>query len=271
MWVLGNQPCAEVSGGIDVGSPFASYGTYNPSFTGGDPAQFAGGGLDGSPDLQFAQIALPAHTKGDQYNIRVDYNAGKNQFSANTFLTFYHTLAADAGAEGRPSADYGTKNFSPSGFLSWVRTINPTMLNEARVNFTRYGYNGITSNPQVNFAIPRIEIQNVIPTQGQRIMFGAPQGDTSPGIVAQNTFAFRDVLSKVIGNKALKFGFEYTHEQDNDSLIGGARPDQVFQGLWNFANGTPIFEQIEVNPLTGAAPDHADSIFKQRTTGFCAK
>ena len=102
-------------------------------------------------------------------------------------------------------------------------------------------------------------------------MFGAPQGDTSPGIVAQNTFAFRDVLSKVMGNKAWKFGFEYTHEQDNDSLIGGARPDQVFQGLWNFANGTPIFEQIEVNPLTGGAPTTRGQYFRSSTYGLFAQ
>jgi hypothetical protein len=267
LWMQANQPCAVVGTGVDIGSPGASYGTYINSFGNNCPPpgvfpncpppippNFVGGGLDGSPDVEFAQISLPATTSGNQYNIRVDYNAGKNLFSANTFLTFYNTLAADAGADGRPMADFGTKNFSPSGFLSWVRTINPTTLNEARFNFTRYGYNGITSNPQVNFAIPRIEIQGLPLPGGQRIMFGAPQGDTSPGIVAQNTFAFRDVLSKVIGNKALKFGFEYSHEQDNDSLIGGARPDQVFNGLWNFANGTPIFEQIEVNPLTGAAP-----------------
>jgi hypothetical protein len=254
LWVQATQPCAVVAGGIDIGSPFSTYGNYNPSFTAGDPAQFAGGGLDGSPDLQFAQIALPATTAGNQYNARVDYNAGKNLFSANTFLTFYNTVAADAAAQGRPMADFGTKNFSPSGFLSWVRTINSTTLNEARFNFTRYGYNGISSNPQVNFAIPRIEIQGLPLPAGQRIRYGAAQGDTSPGILAQNTYAFRDVLSKVLGSKALKFGFEYTHEQDNDALIGGARPDQVFNGLWNFANGTPIFEQIEVNPLTGAAP-----------------
>lgn len=267
LWILANQPCAVVNGGIDIGSPFATYGIYNPSFTGGSPAQFAGGGLDGSPDLEFAQIALPATTKGDQYNIRVDYNAGKNAFAANTFLTFYHTLSADAGAAGRPMADFGTKNFSPSGFLSWTRTINSTTVNEARFNFTRYGYNGITSNPQVNFAIPRIEIQGLPTPGGQRILYGAEQGDTSPGIVAQNTFAFRDVVLKQLGNKGLKFGFEYTHEQDNDSLIGGARPDQVFQGPWNFANGTPIFEQIEVNPLTGAAPITRGQYFRNSTYG----
>src|SRR5450631_2802868 len=254
LWIAATQPCAVVGGGIDIGSPNLTYGTYNPSFTGGDPGQFAGGGLDGIPDLQFAQIALPASTVGNQYNIRVDYNAGKNLFSANTFLTFYNTIAADGAAQGRPSADFGTKNFSPSGFLSWVRTLSPTTLNEARFNFTRYAFNGITSNPQVNFAIPRIEIQGLPLPGAQRIRYGAAQGDDSPGILAQNTFEFRDVLSKMVGTKAFKFGFEYSHEQNNDALIGGARPDQVFQGMWNFANGTPIFEAIEVNPLTGAAP-----------------
>ena len=48
----------------------------------------------------------------------------KNLFSANTFLTFLHTLSADASAEARPMADYpNSRFFSPSGFLSWVRTL----------------------------------------------------------------------------------------------------------------------------------------------------
>jgi hypothetical protein len=134
------------------------------------------------------------------------------------------------------------------------------MLNEARFNFTRYGYNGITSNPQVNFAIPRIEVQGMRLPEGQRIRNGASQGDTSPGILAQNTYAFRDVLAKVMGNKALKFGFEFSREQDNDALIGGARPDQVFDGFWNFANGTPIFEAIEVKSTHRRRTHHTGTV-----------
>ena len=57
------------------------------------------------------------------------------------------------------------------------------------------------------------------------------QGDNSPAITGENTFAFRDMLSKMIGNKAFKFGFEFSREQDNDGLIGGARPDLVFKDL----------------------------------------
>ena len=245
-----NPPICNVVGtGMDVGSPIGPYNTYDPTST---FSNGVGGGLDGIPDLEIATVYLPASTKGDQYNARVDYNAGKDLFSANVYLTHLTTFAADGSAQGRPNADYGNKDFSPSGFLSWIRTINPTMLNEARFNFTRYAFNGITANPQVDWAIPRIEIQGF--PGGERVRYGAQQGDNSPEIAAENTFAFRDVLSKVIGNKALKFGFEYSHEQDNDELIGGARPDQVFQGPWNFANGTPIFEAIEVDPITGGPP-----------------
>ncbi len=281
LWVLGNQPCAVVNGGLDVGSPGASYGTYINSFgnscvdppacTMQIPPNYVGGGLDGVPDLEFAQIAIPATTSGNQYNARVDYNRGKNVFSVNTFLTFLNTLSASSAAQSRPMADYRLKDFSPSGFLSWVRTISPTMVNEARFNFTRYGYNGISDNPQVNWAIPLIEIQNAIPTQSQRIDYGAPQGDTNPAIVAENTFAFRDVLSKVIGNTAWRFGFEYSHEQDNDGLIGGARPDQVFQGLWNWANGTPIFEAVEANPITGGPPTTRPQYYRSSIYGVFAQ
>jgi outer membrane receptor protein involved in Fe transport len=256
--------CVVVGNGVNVGSPINSYRQYDQT------SQFSndvGGGLDPTtPDLYFAQIAIPASTQGNQYNIRVDYNQGKNLFSVNTFLTYYTTISADAAAQSRPSADYGTKNFSPSGFLSWIRTISPTTLNEARFNFTRYAYNGITANPQVNWAIPRIEIQGF--PFGDRVRYGAQQGDNTPAIAAENTYAFRDVLAKVFGNQALKFGFEYSGEEDNDRLIGGARPDQVFQGPWNFANGTPIFEAIEVNPITGAAPVKRPQYFRSRNLGL---
>jgi hypothetical protein len=254
--------CNVVGTGMDIGSPIGPYNTYDPTST---FSNGVGGGLDGVPDIENATVYLPASTEGDQYNGRVDYNAGKNLFSANVYLTYLTTLAADASAEGRPNADYGTKDFSPSGFLSWIRTIDPTTLNEARFNFTRYGFNGITANPQVNWAIPRAEIQGF--PSGDRIRYGAQQGDNTPEIAAENTFAFRDVLSKVFGNKALKFGFEYSHGQDNDELIGGARPDQVFQGPWNFANGTPIFEQIEVNPITGSAPIARPQYFRSSIYG----
>lgn len=241
-------PCQDVSGGVNLGSPTGAFGTYedNPS----------GGGLTTVPEFEFAQIALPAHTTGNQYNVRVDYDRGNDRFTASTFLTYLNKLTSDSAAQGRPMADFNSHPFSPAGFLGWSRTISSTMVNDARFNFTRFAFDDVSANPQINFAIPRTEVQGIFPN-GQRLIFGAAQGDTSPGIFAQNTFAFRDVLAMIHNQHSLKFGFEFDREQDNDNLLGGARPDFVFQGPWNFANGAPIFEQIEVDPLTGGPTQSA--------------
>lgn len=242
---------------INIGSPGGTYGTYINSFNGGVPGQVAGG-LTSTPEFSFAQIVLPSSQSGDQYNARADYVMGRNTFSLSTFLTHFNSFSADGSEQGRPSADINSKRFSPSGFLSWVTVFSPTTTNEARFNFTRFAFNQLTANPQTNYAIPEIEIQNAFPGFGDRIRYGSQQGSGSPGIFAQNTFAFRDQVSHIYGQHSLRFGLEITREQDNDNTdIGAARPDQVFQGPWNFANGTPIFEEIVVNPLTGGAPQTA--------------
>jgi hypothetical protein len=246
-WIAANQPCQVVNGGVDVGSPGLSYGTYIPSF---NNPNFTGGGLDGIPDFQFARLSLPSHNDGNQYNARVDYHVGANQFSGSTFLTYYNSIGP--GPQSRPMGDIHSNRFSPSGFLSWVRTISPSMMNEARFNFTRYGFNELSSSPNVNWAIPRTEIQGLPIPGGQRIIFGADRGDTTPGVFAENTFAFRDILQWIRGQHSMKFGMDVAHQQNNDHLTyGSSRPDYVFQGPWNFANGAPIYEAINVNPATG--------------------
>ncbi len=241
---------------INIGSPGASYGTYINSFGSGTvPANLVGGGLTTLPEFEFAQQTLPANNSGDQYNARVDLTVGRSTFSASTFLTYFNALDAQGAEQGRPMADVNSKRFSPSAFLAWVFAIDPTTSNEARFNFTRFAFNQVTANPQTNYGFPLIEIQNAFPGFGDRIRYGAPQGSGSPGIFAENTFSLRDMVTKIYGRHAFRFGVEYTREQDNDNTdIGAARPDMVFQGPWNFANGTPIFEQIVVNPLTGGAP-----------------
>jgi len=248
--------CQLVGNAVNIGSPTGTYGTYldgGPSGTCPNNIQ-CGGGLSNVPEFEYAQLYLPAKTSGNQYNARVDYNMGRSVFSVNTFFTKYNQIAADASAQGRPLADYNSDRFTPSGFLGWIFNFSSTLVNEARFNFTRWAYNDISANPQINWAIPRTEIQSALPS-GQRIVFGAAQSDDSPAIFAQNTFAFRDVVSKVFNQHAFRFGFEYSHFQNNDDELGGARPDIVFQGPWNFANGTAIYEGVNVNPATGGAPN----------------
>jgi len=267
LWIMANQPCAVVNGGVDIGSPGGTFGTYIPSFTPG-PNQFSAGGLDGIPDLVFAELALPVIQSGDQYNARVDYTRGRNTFSASTFLTRFRIVSSDGVAQGRPMSDITDKRFNPSGFLSWSTTISPSLINEARFNFTRFAFNELTSNPGVNFGIPRTEIQGLPLPGAQRIIFGAQQGDTTPGIFGQNTFAFRDLVTKIHGAHVMRFGIDGDRAQDNSNLNGNARPDYVFQGPWNLANGTPIFEAIGVNPSTGGPPTTKPLYFRETDIGL---
>ncbi len=242
---FGSTPCQVIGNALNVGSPLGPYGTY--------PSAADGAGLTSIPEFEYAETVQPQHTSGNQYNARIDYDRGRNTFTGSTFLTYYNNLEADPSAQDRPDADYNTHRFSPSAFFSWISSLSPTVVNEARVNFTRYAYNDVAANPQIDWAIPRTEIQTFLPF-AERIRYGAAQGDDSPGIFAQNTFAFRDQISVQHNQHALRFGVEADREQDNSNLLGGSRPDIVFNSPWDFANGAAIFEQIEVNPLTGAAP-----------------
>jgi outer membrane receptor protein involved in Fe transport len=257
-----NDPtqCQAVTGGLDVGSPTGATGQYVPL----DSTHFAGGGLDGFPDIEFVQLALPSSTNGNQYNWRLDFNQGKNQFAFSTYLTRANNLGSDAGGRSRPQADIAQKPQNQTEALTWIRTLTSTMVNEARFNFTRFGFNQVDANPNVNFGIPRVEIEGY---NFDRIRFGPDRSETTPAIFSQNTYNFRDSLSKVIHTHALKVGFDLGAEQDNNNLLGGARPLYSNFRLWNFANDTPIFESINADPRVGG-PANGQRYLRSKATAF---
>src|SRR6266702_3804519 len=257
-----NDPtqCQAVTGGLDVGSPTGATGQYVPL----DGAHFAGGGLDGIPDIQFVQLSLPSSTNGNQYNWRLDYNRGKDQFAFSTYLTRANNLGSDAGGRSRPQGDIAQKPQNQTEALAWIRLLSPTLVNEARFNFTRFSFNQVTANENVNFGIPRVEIEGY---SFDRIRFGADRSESTPAVFSQNTYNFRDTLSKVIRAHALKFGFDLSAEQDNNNLLGGARPLYSNVRLWNFANSTPIFEAINADPRNGG-PANGQRYLRSKATAF---
>ncbi|MGH8525025.1 MAG: TonB-dependent receptor domain-containing protein, partial [Gammaproteobacteria bacterium] len=115
----------------------------------------------------------------------------------------------------------------------------------------------VKSLSNTDLGIPRVEVEGYpLPgSQGGRIRFGAPRGENTPAIFAQNTYEFRDTLTWVRGSQAYKFGAEFRREQNNSNSLGGARPLFSFSGLFNLANDTPIFEAIATNPNTGVPTD----------------
>jgi len=258
-----NRPCRVINGRLDIGSPTGSTGQYVGL---GNPG---GGGLDNVPDLELAVIGLPNQLRGNQYNTRIDFSPStNNQFAVSTYFTKRNDLNSDLGAQGRPIADLRFRPLNSAATLTWIHTISATTLNEARANFTRFAANQVQDSSNTNFGIPRIEVEGLpLNPPGERIRFGAPRAETTPGVFAQNTFEVRDTLTKVVSTHALRFGIEIRKEQNNNNLVGGARPLFSFSGLFNLANETPIFESINTDPTTGLPAD-AQRYFRTSDYGF---
>jgi Carboxypeptidase regulatory-like domain/TonB dependent receptor len=250
-YAANSTACRQVAGGLDIGSPTGARGQYVLS------SNSIGGGLDGIPDIQFAQIAVPTTSKGNQYNLRFDFNpTQKDTFTISSYRSRFFGAQAQAESNARPEADITTFPANSLLTLTYTRTLSPTMLNEARFNATRFAFNELESSSTTNFGIPKIQIEafGLPGPLNKVIQFGAPYSETTPGIFAENTFEFRDTLRKVWGNQGLSFGVEIRKEQDNNNLVGAARPLYTFGGLFNFANDTPLFYQIAANPQTGGPP-----------------
>src|ERR1051326_1927457 len=241
--------CKQLAGGLDIGSPLGATSQYLPF------SDLFGGPLDNIPDIQFAQIATPEVSQGNQYNPRIDINlTSKDTLTFSSYLSRFHAHQSDTdiGAGARPMADVETKPKNSFAMVTYNRIISASTINEFRVNATRFAFNELQSSSQTNFGLPRIEIEDLpLPS---RIKFGPPWSETTPGVFAENTYELDEVLRHTRGNHALSFGGGYRKEQNNDNVNGGARPLFTFAGLFNFANGAPLFYQINADPQTGGPP-----------------
>ena len=244
--------CQNVSGGFDLGSPARAQGQY---------VRFdmpLGGGFDGIPDVQYALIETPSSFEGNQYFTRIDYNiTQKDNFAFSLFITPVTQLTSDSAGQSRPGNDILGDRLNYNAAFIYTRNISSTTINEARFNITKWGFNEEKSNPNINFGIPRIEIEGFLPN-GDRLRFGAPRGENTPGIISERQLDFRDTVTTIFGNHALKVGGVYRLDLNDNTGTGGARPVYSFVRPWNFANDTPIFEAINADfngqPQANGAP-----------------
>ncbi|MET0624956.1 MAG: TonB-dependent receptor [Pyrinomonadaceae bacterium] len=248
--------CQVLAGGLDIGKPAGAAGQYL-TFN-----NLNGGGLDGIPDIQFVQLAVPTVSRGNQFNPRLDFVISeRDNLTFSSYFSRFEGLGGDSAGRSRPMGDIRTEPRNLFGTATWTHVISQTMVNEARVNATRYAYNEIESSAETNFGIPRIEIESM---PGDRLRFGAPWAETTPGVFAENTFEFRDTLRWVRGSMGWSFGVEARKEHDNNDLSGGSRPLYTFAGLFNFVNDAPLFYQINADPRTGG-PAESQRYFRSST------
>lgn len=228
--------------------------------------------LDGIPDVTFARVAFPSSTKGNQYNTRVDYNRGNDQFAVSTYFTTLSDFAASR--SGRPFQDVLFEPFNSAATATWIRTISPTLLNEARFNFTRFHDDEVKSLGAANLSVPALNTNGFNFTGGPGL--GVPGGgglnygiDSGlPKILTQNTFEVRDTMTWVRGNQAFKFGGEVRLEQDDSNRRIRSRPEFSFDNILSLANDAPFFENTQdIDPLTGGPPD-SQRYFRTSSYGF---
>ena len=226
--------CTVVGNGLDIGSITGATGTYVP-FSNATTR-------DGVADVQLAQLQNLSKFTGNQYNGRVDYQlTEKDKLTFSSYIVPNSAFRSDTSAQSRPQADINSKRLSYALGFIYNRTISASTTNEARFNMTRWGFDETKTNPTANLGLPRIEIEGFF---SDRLRFGFPSSPNTPGIINEKQLDFRDTLTNVWGNHILKFGGEYRKDLNSNGEVGGARPLYSFHRLWNFANGTPIFEQI---------------------------
>ena len=254
----GGPYCQPVSGGVDIGSPTpggaSQLGVYTPSDN-SNLATFVGGGLDGNADMQYAQLLVPNHSRGNQFNGRIDwYATAKDQFAGSVYVTKLDNYGTSGANDSRPQSDVPFKPLNSAATLIYIHTFSPSWMNELRGNVTRFAENALRDGGgTINYGIPFINVQGM--PFSNTVNFGVQQGSTNPAIFAENTYGIRDQVTHTFGSHVLRFGGDIRFEQDNDKLSGTTRPVYAMQGLWNFANDAPIFESIAASTITGAAPN----------------
>lgn len=239
------------SQGLDIGSPIrAPLGTPDPTFGASATPFGVGGGLDGIPDIAFVQTTNPSLNTNTQYQGRIDFQATKSDLV--TFSIYWvPTSATSFNANARAANLFNSDRQNESGALVWDHTFSPTLINEARGNVSRFYFNELTTNPQEPFGLPQDVLSNSIGNIGGfTFIFGA----NGPGIFYKTQYSFRDVVTKVFGSQTLKFGFEYTKDQNEDvsAGTGAAIPQYFFNNLFDLLNDAPFQENGVFNPETGA-------------------
>jgi hypothetical protein len=242
------KTCQVVNGGLDIGS----LPPGGASQLGVFPAAPYGAGLDGIADVENVQLFVPSHSRGNQFNGRVDYNlTQKDLIAGSVYFTKLDSYGISGTAGSRPQADVPFKPLNSAGTLIYLHTFSPAWLNELRGNGTRFAENGLNdAGNTVNYGIPYINVQ----TLPFPIQYGSNFSSTSPAVFAENTYEVRDTVTRTWGSHTIRMGGEIRWEQDNDNLNGQQRPTYAFQGLWTLANDAAIFEQVAANPNTGGTP-----------------
>ncbi|HEY6129052.1 MAG TPA: TonB-dependent receptor [Candidatus Acidoferrum sp.] len=209
-----------------------------------------GDGSDGqtvSPDGENISLATPFSNRVDSAIVKIDHS-----FNASNLLTGRYYIGdsdqsfplALVGGGLLPNFNTATPTRVQLVSLSYVSTITPTVVNEARLGWNRFaegffpqdrsfdpstiGFNtGVT---KFNFGLPKISVSGLAP-------LGADNGD--PRQRVDTNWHYIDGVSWKAGKHDIKFGYEYRRTSVSQIFNRGFRGKLAFDSLDAFIAGTP--------------------------------
>ena len=238
-WTMANRP------GSIAATLFSRFPLNSPLPTTGDdlgspaPGVLEIGDPDGIPDLGEINIADPAKTESDQWNVRIDYSMSDND---KFYGRFTRQVTETPPNIIRPGVD-SIGNVTEQAFtFSQTHVFSPVVVNEFRA-----GWNEREPNFNVQdgtFDVPTIRVDDVSAEAG----FGA--NSNIPQFFARHTFQFADQLAWSLNRHSLKFGFEFRHGQENSDFQANTRGNYGFDSILDFVDDESDNQTNLIDPVT---------------------
>jgi outer membrane receptor protein involved in Fe transport len=261
--------------GVPINNPVVAYLIAHPSIY---PEPNLAPGVD-SPVTNNYRGPSNTGIHNDQGDVRVDYTpTAKDRISARWLQGTAGDFTSSPLAVTFPGASlYPDKGIA----INYVRTINPTLINEFRAGFTRIRWE--QGNPADTTGLFGNNGNNVVGIPGTQAFAGFSAmwvtnlttiGNSALGTdFADNTFQYGDNLTWQRGRHLFKFGVEFTRYQQNNYYPGndGANGQFVFGNNGSNASGTTV--SYTSNPfITGSnvigAQGYAPADFVLDRAGF---
>jgi hypothetical protein len=213
-------------------------------------------GLDGIPDIMFANVAGPNNSINEQFNGRVDFQATSKDLIA---FSMYRVPVSQTFPNGfRPANQFHHDATNEAETILWNRTFTPTFLNELRANAAGWRWNELTSNPQIALGLPQ-PLYIGDPNNGNKIgnisINDNPLGGPAGSVFSQWTYSIKDTATKVQGSHTIKFGGDATSLHYLQEAPWSARPQFGFNSLFDFLQDNATKESGTFNPQTGVPTD----------------
>ncbi len=197
-----------------------------------------------------------SYIKNNQEDVKIDFTPG----NVNKFSGFYSQGTGRDGSTALMPVFFPSQNVYPThvGGGSWVHTFSSTIINEARMGFTRVRWdNSIPTDPSGQFGltgdqkvgIPFVGNQLYPGFSGQSISNNSSYLGTSANtqILRDNTFNYYDNLTWQKGRHFLSIGAQATRYQQNYlnasnfGFLGTFQYTGVFSGLNGVGYGPADF------------------------------